>query len=198
MIIKESILRAMGAEVDTYNVSEIIFSEGDVPGYYYQIIDGEVKLNNYSEEGKEILQNILEKGQSIGESLLFMDKKYPVNAIATRLCSIIKLSKPKFFRLLEKYPDVWIDINKFISESLYFKQVMTMNLCSKSPASKLKILMDYLKNSHEVEEKFCYQIPLTRQQMANLTGLCVETTIRTLKTMEKKKILRIKNRKILY
>ncbi len=188
----------MGAEVDTYNVSEIIFSEGDVPGYYYQIIDGEVKLNNYSEEGKEILQNILEKGQSIGESLLFMDKKYPVNAIATRLCSIIKLSKPKFFRLLEKYPDVWIDINKFISESLYFKQVMTMNLCSKSPASKLKILMDYLKNSHEVEEKFCYQIPLTRQQMANLTGLCVETTIRTLKTMEKKKILRIKNRKILY
>ncbi|WP_262891347.1 helix-turn-helix domain-containing protein [Epilithonimonas arachidiradicis] len=37
-----------------------------------------------------------------------------------------------------------------------------------------------------------------RQQMANLTGLCVETTIRTLKAMEKKNLLKIRNRKILY
>ncbi|WP_228459647.1 helix-turn-helix domain-containing protein [Chryseobacterium bernardetii] len=41
-------------------------------------------------------------------------------------------------------------------------------------------------------------IPLTRQQMASLTGLCVETAIRTIKHMEKEKILKIENRKILY
>lgn len=71
-------------------------------------------------------------------------------------------------------------------------------MCSQSPAVKLKILMDYLKSSNRVKEPFSYQIPFTRQQMANLTGLCVETTIRTLKVMEKKNILKIRNRKILY
>ncbi|MBN9337629.1 MAG: winged helix-turn-helix domain-containing protein, partial [Chryseobacterium sp.] len=45
---------------------------------------------------------------------------------------------------------------------------------------------------------FSFQIPLTRQQMASLTGLRVETTIRTLKSMEKDNIVKIRNRKILY
>lgn len=34
--------------------------------------------------------------------------------------------------------------------------------------------------------------------MASLTGLCVETAIRTIKGMEKDKIVKIKDRKILY
>jgi DNA-binding transcriptional regulator YhcF (GntR family) len=34
--------------------------------------------------------------------------------------------------------------------------------------------------------------------MASLTGLCVETTIRTLKTMERNKIVKIHDRKIMY
>ncbi len=198
MIINENILQAMGAEIENYNISENIFSEGDTPNHYYQIVEGKVKLNNYNEEGKEILQNILEKGQSIGESLLFMDKSYPMNAVTTTNCKILKLPKAQFFKMLEKYPETWMDINRFISENLYFKQIMTQNMCSQSPAVKLKILMDYLKSSNRAKEPFSYQIPFTRQQMANLTGLCVETTIRTLKVMEKKNILKIRNRKILY
>lgn len=63
MIINENILQAMGAEIENYNISENIFSEGDNPNHYYQILEGKVKLNNYNEEGKEILQNILEKGE---------------------------------------------------------------------------------------------------------------------------------------
>ncbi|MBO6183854.1 MAG: helix-turn-helix domain-containing protein, partial [Chryseobacterium sp.] len=61
-----------------------------------------------------------------------------------------------------------------------------------------KTLMDYMKSFECPKKRFTFQIPLTRQQMANLTGLCVETVIRTLKKMERDGKLLIENGKILY
>lgn len=198
MIIKEELLHSVGATIKQYKSAEIIFSEGDPPNYYYQIITGEVKLNNYNDEGKEIIQTLLEDGQCIGESLLFMDKLYPINAIALTNCRVLRLPKSNFFELLKMYPDICFDMNKLLSQRLYFKLIMAQNLCTQSPTAKLKVLMDYLKSSQKEQAPYSFMIPLTRQQMASLTGLCVETAIRTIKTMERNKILQIKDRKILY
>jgi len=198
MIIKENLLHSVGATVKQYKSSEIIFREGDPATYYYQIVTGEVKLNNYSDEGKEIIQTLLEDGQSIGESLLFMDKLYPINAIAITNCKVLRLPKSNFFDLLKQYPDICLDMNRLLSQRLYFKLIMAQNLSTQNPTAKLRVLMDYLKSSQEEQAPYSFIIPLTRQQMASLTGLCVETAIRTIKTMERNKIVQIKDRKILY
>ncbi|WP_295220046.1 Crp/Fnr family transcriptional regulator [uncultured Chryseobacterium sp.] len=198
MIIKEEILYSAGSTIKQYKPAEIIFSEGDPPNYYYQITTGEVKLNNYNDEGKEIIQTLLEDGQSIGESFLFMDKLYLINAIALTHCKVLKLPKNNFFELLKEYPEICFDMNRLLSQRLYFKIIMAQNLCSQSPTAKLRVLMDYLKSSQEEQAPYSFMIPLTRQQMASFTGLCVETAIRTIKTMERNKIVKIKDRKILY
>jgi CRP-like cAMP-binding protein len=198
MVIKEEILHSVGASIRHYRSSEIIFSEGDLPNYYYQIITGEAKLNNYNDEGKEIIQTLLEDGQSIGESLLFMDKVYPFNAIAITNCKILRLPKTIFFDLLKLHPEISLDMNATIAQRLYFRLIMTQNLCTQNPATKLKTLMDYLKSFQKEQAPYSFKIPLTRQQMASLTGLCVETAIRTIKVMEKNKIVKIRDRKILY
>ncbi|MDV3508388.1 hypothetical protein CMU89_00875 [Elizabethkingia anophelis] len=58
--------------------------------------------------------------------------------------------------------------------------------------------MDYYKSFEKNKKPFSFPIPLTRQQMANFTGLCVETVIRTLKKMEIDNLLKIHNSKIMY
>ncbi|MCJ8153374.1 Crp/Fnr family transcriptional regulator [Chryseobacterium sp. SSA4.19] len=198
MVIKEEILYSVGAVTRRYGPSEIIFNDGDVPNYYYQIVTGHVKLNNYNDEGKEIIQTLLEDGQSIGESLLFMDKPYPMNAVTFTPCTIIRLPKLVFLDLMKLYPDICLNMNKILSQRLYFKIIMAQNLSSQNPAAKLKVLMDYLKSFQKEQTPYSFKIPLTRQQMASLTGLCVETAIRTIKTMERNRIVKIENRKILY
>ncbi|WP_292010084.1 Crp/Fnr family transcriptional regulator [Chryseobacterium sp.] len=198
MVINEEILYSMGAEIKKFSPTELIFREGDLPSFYFQIIKGEVKLNSYNEEGKELIQNILGNGQCIGESLLFMDKPSPMNAIALNHCTILKLSKFDFFRLLKYYPDICMDINKCISQRLYFKLIMAQTIHSQNPAAKLKVLLDYLKSFQKEKKAFSFQIPLTRQQIASLTGICVETAIRTIKSMERDHMLKIINQKIMY
>ncbi|WP_370898395.1 Crp/Fnr family transcriptional regulator [Chryseobacterium gossypii] len=198
MVIKEEILRSMGASIKHYGSSEFIFSEGDQPNYYYQIIKGEVKLNNYYEDGKEFIQNILSDGQSCGESILFIDKPYPMNAETLTECSVLRLHKSAFFELLEKSPRLCMEISSFLSQRLYYKFIMMQNISSQNPTTRLKALMDYLKSFQSDSKPYSFMVPFTRQQMASLTGLCVETAIRTIKVMEKDKIVKIRDRKILY
>jgi len=199
MVINKCILESAGAEIEHYNAAEPIFLENDVPKYYYQIVDGKIKLNNYNCERKEVLHDILGKGQSVGESALFLEgTTYPINAIAVGPCTILKLPRSVFISLLLSCPDINMEINRRISSFLHFKHIIGQIVCTHNPMVKLKALLDYLKSVQNYKEPFSFQVPFTRQEMANLTGLCVETTIRTVKTMERKKILKIRDRKILY
>lgn len=116
MVIDEFLLEAKGASVVEYDISDFIFLEDDIVRYYYQIVTGKVKLNNYTDTGKEILQSIIDEGHSIGEYLLFLnDVGSPVNAVAVTRCKILKLSKASFLELLREQPNLGLDINRNIS-----------------------------------------------------------------------------------
>lgn len=81
MIIEE-LLTVLDAELKHYRSGNGIFREEKLPFYFYQIKEEKIKLNNYTEDGKEFIQNLLSDGQSFGESLLFVDRPYPMNTVA--------------------------------------------------------------------------------------------------------------------
>lgn len=198
MLIDEELLIAYGAETDLLNPNDIIFNESDNPRYYYQISSGRIKLNHYNEAGKELILAILHKGLSVCELLLFIDKNYPVNAIALEPSKIIKLPKKIFFKMLDENIDISRDINRFLSERLYYKFIMLENNSSLNAEVRIKGVMDYHKSFFADQSPFSFEIPLTRQQLASITGLRVETVIRTIKNLEKQDVVKIKNGKILY
>lgn len=58
--------------------------------------------------------------------------------------------------------------------------------------------MDYLKSYYDGDCCHCFTIVFTRQQLANLTGLPVETVIRTFKKIKKEGNIIFKDPKILH
>ncbi|WP_419870867.1 Crp/Fnr family transcriptional regulator [Chryseobacterium sp. CT-SW4] len=198
MSIDEKILNSYGGESKLYKTSELIFSEGDMPLYYFQIIKGIVKLNNYNEEGKEFIHNILNEEQSFGEALIFLDKAYPINAETLVATEVMRVPKSNFLEMMNDHPSISTQMNYSFSQQIYFKLIMIQHIASHNPMVRIKALIDYLKSSQQEVDAFAFQIPLTRQQIADFTGLRVETVIRTLKKMENSNLLKIENRKILY
>ncbi|AZA84406.1 Crp/Fnr family transcriptional regulator [Chryseobacterium lactis] len=198
MIIDEDLLLENGAICEDYEPKTILFKEGDSPHYYFQIISGTVELNNYHEDGKEFTFNILSAGQSIGESLLFSDNNYPMNAVVKTRSQILKLPKSVFLDLIRKDQDITLNFFRCLSDRLYYKYIMLFNNSSADPLTKISCLLNYFKGFSGDKGQFTYHVPFTRQQIANLTGLCVETVIRSIKKMEKQNVVRITNRKIYY
>jgi len=198
MLVDTDLLSSYGATTTTYDPSDIIFEEGEIPRYYYQIVTGSVKLNHTDEDDKELIQSILAPGQSVCELLLFIDEKYPVNAIAISECTIMKLPKPDFLQLLDEHHQPSVDVRKFVSERLYHKFIMMQNNASIYSHIRIKGTLAYFKSFSNNQAPYSYEFPLTRKQLASITGLRIEMVICTVKKMESEKILKIKNKKIFF
>ncbi|MEY2869319.1 MAG: hypothetical protein RIR01_1810 [Bacteroidota bacterium] len=192
-----SLLEKYGAIIKTFKNGDTIFEEGKQPSHYYQIISGEIKMNNYNDEGKEFIQGIFYENQCFGEPPLFIDQVYPANAVAVIDSELIIITKNKFFELLENNAEISLNIIKNLSQRLYYKSVMAAEISSQDPEHRVLRLIDYsIAQLNFKKEAAGFLINLTRQQIADLTGLRVETVIRAIKSLEKKGDLKIINRKV--
>jgi len=154
-------------------------------------------MNNFNDDGKEFIQGIFLKGQSFGEPPLFAEVKYPANAEALTDCEILRLNKDRFLELLKEHPEEHLKITAALAKRLYYKAIMASELSSQEPEHRILRILDYLKDHvHNLKEPFSFELDLTRQQIADLTGLRVETVIRATKSLEKKGELKIKSRKL--
>ncbi|WP_281235524.1 Crp/Fnr family transcriptional regulator [Flavobacterium gelatinilyticum] len=196
-MIAVSLLEKYGASKKSFNKNEIIFEEGNLPAHYYQILSGEIKMSNYNDDGREFIQGIFYKKQSFGEPPLFLNQKYPANAIAVEESEIILLSKPNFLKLLAENPSVSITIIENLAQRLYYKSIMAAEISTHEPEHRVLKLIDHgIAYFNFQKDKNGYLINFTRQQIGDLTGLRVETVIRTIKALEKKGELKIINRKV--
>ncbi|MDQ0780539.1 Crp/Fnr family transcriptional regulator [Chryseobacterium sp. W4I1] len=198
MSIQKSLLHSVQAIEEQYTAGDYIFREEAIPQFYYQIVTGEVKLNSYKEDGKEFIQEILSDNSCFGESMLILGKPYTVNAVALTKCNVLKIGRDQFFRLLQDNPAIFLDMYTTLSERTSEKLVLMQKISGQNAEERLLELMNQMKEAKENKDKYSFEIPYTRQQLASLTGLSLETTIRVIKRMEKNEILVIKNGKIFY
>ena len=191
------LLEKYGALKKTFDKNDFIFEEGNLPTHYYQIISGEVKMSNYNDDGREFIQGIFYKEQSFGEPPLFLNQNYPANAIAVEDAEILLLPKDNFMKLLQENATVSIKIIENLAQRLYYKSVMAAEMSTQEPEHRILKLIDHgIAYFNFKKEENGYLINFTRQQIGDLSGLRVETVIRTIKALEKKGFLKIINRKV--
>ncbi|OJJ20617.1 cyclic nucleotide-binding protein [marine bacterium AO1-C] len=193
-MIKETILAEYQVEECLLKKGEMLFMEGETPRYYYQVKSGEIKMLNYNEEGKEFIQGIFYDQQSFGEPPLLGDFPYPATAQALRDSIIYRLPLTKFTELLKNNFEVHWQLSATLASRLRYKSMIMREISSHSPEHRILTLIDYLKKHASSAERF--EVKLTRQQIADLTGLRVETVIRAIKNLEAQQELEIIDRKV--
>lgn len=196
-MITVDLLEKYGVVKKSFDKNDLIFEEGNLPLHYFQIISGEIKMSNYNDDGREFIQGIFYSGQSFGEPPLFINQKYPANAIAVENAEIFILPKENFMKLLEENSKVSIKIIENLAQRLYYKSVMAAEISTQEPEHRVLKLIDHgIAYFNFQKDKNGYLINFTRQQIGDLTGLRVETVIRAIKALEKKGELKIINRKV--
>ena len=196
MQIDYNILRAYGGVAKKVTKDELIYEEGAIPRFYHQVIEGEVMLFCSNTEGKELTQGTFSTGKSFGEPSLLIEKVYPNTARATTDSVIVKITKSKLFNIFRDYPEMSESLLITFAERIYNNASHARIWVSPNPEEKILRFLDiyYPKAEHKDRE----EVSQTRQQIANYTGLRVETVIRTLKKMSGDGKVAIINRKLFY
>jgi len=196
MLIPKELLIEKKAHFFEVQKDEYIFFEGDPAAFYFQVITGTIKMSSYSDGGKEFIQGIFKAGESFGEPAIFGEFPYPNNALATEKSEVARLPKDIFYELLQENFNIHKKFNKLLSNRLKYKAILLKEISSYCPDHVIMTLLKYLRDNDnaDYESKFC--VPYTRQQIADMTGLRVETVIRTVKQLHKEGKLEIKRHKI--
>lgn len=194
MQIDYNILIAYGGVTKRYERGRIIFWEGNMPNFFYQVIEGEVKVFSANAEGKELILSIFKAGESFGEPSLLLDRPYPNTALATTNSTVIRISKEKLLSIMDDYPEIMRRLVFSFAERMYNKAAIAQMLISHTPGEKILSFFRRLKGTGNQK----MQIPFTRQQIADFTGLRVETVIRTLVRMNSENKISIIKHKVYY
>jgi len=194
-MIPEEILNRYGAKVIQLASGELLFHQGSKALYYFQVLSGEVKMAHYNADGQEFIQGIFSDGQSFGEPALFGEFPYPCGVVATKKTTLFKLPADNFFKLLEENFEIHKKFNKELSKRLRYKGIILNEISSYPPSHRIQTVLRYIRNRYG-KEGDQFEVPFTRQQIADMTGLRVETVIKTIKKMAADQILKIENHKI--
>lgn len=189
------LLYTWGAIAKEYKKNELLFSEDEVANFYYQVVEGCVRMFNSNDEGKEFTQAYFNNGDSFGEPPLLIDAKYPSSAVAFIDSKIIKLSKDKFLKILDENPLIQRECLQLLAKRIHNKAKASKDIINQRPEFRiLAFLNTHKKNKDDIRKL----VPFTRQEIANFTGLRVETVIRTFSKMKTDKKIEIINHKLYY
>jgi len=197
MVIREDLLIAFGADNIKLQRLDTLFKENDLPEYYFQIISGKIKLTNFQPEKREFIQSIHSSGESVGEIFLFSNHSYPASAVAMEDCTILRLNYRKLLKLLKSDFKIQMDFLHYLAERSYNSYIFLNSLTSEDAVQQLITLLNHLKNNGNTEPH-SFQVPYTRKEIAFLTGLRIETVIRTFKKMESDKLIKIIKGRVYY
>jgi CRP-like cAMP-binding protein len=95
-------LRSLAIAAETYSVQpgEVLFAAGEPADGALIVQQGTVSLQ--TERGDEVLAG---PGTLLGESALLTETKRPATATAREACTVLRLSRGVFLKVLDSYPD---------------------------------------------------------------------------------------------
>jgi CRP-like cAMP-binding protein len=118
---------------------------------------------------------------------------------------VIRLPKEKFLLLLRENFDIHLHLDQVLCQRLRYKSMVLSEISFYDPEHRITSLLKYLKDDsinqvryhrEPIHNNHEYTVPFTRQQLADMSGLRVETVIRTVKKMEEEGKLKLVGRKI--
>ncbi len=190
------LLLAWGATFKKVSKGDTIFTEGTTCRFYHQLISGRARWLNINDQGKEFLQRIIDPGECFGELPLFDDEPYAASAIADEDCVVIRLHKPVFNQIMRENQDIHFDFSRLLAQRVRYKIILLKSLACHHPEIMITALLNNLKKENKNFCTDCNQLNLTRQQIADMTGLRVETVIRSMRNMHEKGELVISKGKV--
>lgn len=185
-----------GGTIRSYNKNQSVFFEGDVPGFYYQVVEGSVRMFSVNESGREYVDGIFKKGESFGEHVLFIDEPYPLTAVANEDTLLIKIGKEEFLNILKEFPDILFQFARILAKRVHNKSLAAKAISVSRPEQRVLSVFKTLKERYGVPGLKNYRVELSRQQLADMIGFRVETVIRTIKRLEKRDLFKIQKGKI--
>ena len=198
MTIDQKFLEETHAEFKKYKKDEVIIPAEVVIPFFCFLKKGEVGVYNCSDEGKLFLHHKVSEGSFSGEPITLVQQPLSVYISATsEVAEVYKIDREVLLEYFKTHPEWSLEFLHSVAEKSLKKSELVRSIIYLSPEERIIKHFKEIKSEHPNSTERI-QIPLTRKDLSMMTGLRIETVIRTVKRMEKEGKVEIKSGKVYY
>lgn len=170
-----------------YGPGETIYYAGDEAGYLYVVASGQVKLIRHTLAGQDVLLDILTLGEFFGSLTTLGDDTYSDTAQAQTAVCLLTVNADDFRTILTSFPTVAISVLDIVAERLRAAHEMVRQLSAYSVEKRIAYTLLKLgeKLGEPKEMGLLIQMPLSRDDLAGMTGTTTETASRIMSQFQK-------------
>lgn len=184
---------------ENFKKKQEIFSEGDPSDWFYILINGKVKITKMSVDGREIIIELISPPDFFGGFAVLKGFPYPANAVAMEDSNVIKISRHNLLKVIDRFPNVMYDMAANLGDRIREFHDTLKNIALERVESRIAALLLKLadKTGEKKDKTILINMRLTKQDIAEMVGTTVETTIRVMSKFKKSGFIDDKDGKVL-
>ncbi|MEK6673703.1 MAG: Crp/Fnr family transcriptional regulator [Nitrospirota bacterium] len=182
----------------SFKKKDVIFSEGDPSEWFYIVTEGKIKITKLSQEGKELIIEIIPPLDFFGGLAVIRGFPYPANAIAMDNTQLLRISRSNILRILDRFPSLMYCMAMQLGDRMKESHEALKNIALERVESRIASLLLKLsdKTGKKTGDGLLIDMKLTKQDIAEMVGTTVETSIRTMSKLRKLGIIAEKDGRI--
>jgi len=168
------------ASVREFEKGTSLFAEGDASDSLYTVVAGRVKVFKMTARGTDIILEIFGPGDPVGALAAYEGRAYPASAVALEPTTCVIVPRQAFFSLLETYPTMV----RGLLIGLTHRLVELTNRLTELSGGRVeaRLARFLLKLADDMGQRrpegTFIPLALSRQEIADMIGTTIETSIR--------------------
>ena len=180
------------SSVRDFEKGATLFSEGDASDSLYTVIEGHVKVFKTTARGTDVILEIFGPGDPVGAVAVYESRAYPASAVALEPTRCLLIPRQAFFSLLETHPTLVRGLLVGLTHRL---GELTNRLTELSGGRvEPRLARFFLKLADDIgqhrEGGTFIPLALSRQELADMIGTTIETSIRIMSRWGKQDVVR--------
>lgn len=165
-----------GAEPD-----EPIFTAGDPARELFIVARGELKWSRFTPQGQNVLLDVLVPGEFFGSLPLLGDDVHPDSVRAHSAACVLRADAADVRDILDRYPGVALRVLEHVARRLRDAQEQIRHLSASRAEGRLAAILVRLAAKLGRDGAEEARVPLSQQDLAEMSGTTLETVNRTLR-----------------
>jgi CRP-like cAMP-binding protein len=179
-------------QIQKLKAGTVLFQEKDSVEYVYLLLSGTIALGRVHMRGKDFILKVLNSRELIVEYQIFkQNPHYQFYAKALDECEILAIKKEQFEEFIMNDPDAMNALVSWLSTSYLKAQMKCQDLIMNGKKGGLYSILIRLCNTYGIktEDGILIDLPLTHQELANLTFGTREVIQRALKELRENDVI---------
>jgi len=171
--------------VETFDQDALIFLDGDPADRLWVVSAGQVKIVKHTSDGQENLLEVITPDEMFGGAGLLL-ALHPATAVAMTPTTTLSIERDPYLQLIRQYPDIALRIIYLLGERLQASMKMRALAVERVDVRLSNILLKLCEKAGETTEGGVrINLPLSRQDLADMAGTTIETAIRVMSRFRK-------------